>query len=105
MDLTAQDFQAATLGECRVPSRMSGVKFAGDGDHVLYHSNLGEIKAYLDRGEIPPAFEMAGRTKMVVGNWKNQQTHVPIPLATSARKKIDPEGWVWNGVLASREMK
>jgi 6-phosphofructokinase 1 len=60
MDLTAQNFQVATLGECRVRSPMSGVKFTHDGDHVLYHSDLHEIQAYLDRGQRPPAFETAG---------------------------------------------
>jgi 6-phosphofructokinase 1 len=44
---------------------------------------------------------MAGRTNMVVGNWKNEFTHVPIPLAVSKRKKIDPAGWLWRNVLAS----
>jgi len=44
---------------------------------------------------------MTGRTSMVVGFWNHQFTHVPISLATSARKKIDPEGWLWSSVLAS----
>jgi 6-phosphofructokinase 1 len=42
---------------------------------------------------------MAGRTNMVVGFWLNEFTHVPIPTAVSRRKKMDPEGWVWNSVL------
>ena len=44
---------------------------------------------------------MAGRTDMVVGFWKNQFTHVPIPLAASTRKRIDPESRLWKNVLAS----
>ncbi len=44
---------------------------------------------------------MAGRTGMIVGFWSYQFTHVPIPLAISERKKIDPEGWIWSDVLAS----
>lgn len=44
---------------------------------------------------------MSGRTGMVVGFWNHQFTHVPITLATSARKKIDPEGWIWSSVMAS----
>jgi 6-phosphofructokinase 1 len=44
---------------------------------------------------------MAGRTNMVVGFWNHQFTHVPIAMATSARKKIDPEGRLWSSVLAS----
>ena len=44
---------------------------------------------------------MAGRTGMVVGFWNHHITHVPIPLAVSQRKKIDPEGSLWSSVLAS----
>jgi len=44
---------------------------------------------------------MSGRTNMVVGFWNHQFTHVPIALATSVRKKIDPDGWLWSSVLAS----
>jgi 6-phosphofructokinase 1 len=44
---------------------------------------------------------MSGRTNMVVGYWKGEFTHVPISLAVSKRKKIDPEGWFWSTVLAS----
>ena len=44
---------------------------------------------------------MAGRTNIVVGFWVSEFTHVPIPMATSKRKKVDPEGWVWNSVLTA----
>lgn len=52
---------------------------------------------------------MAGRTNMVVGYWNGEYTYVPIPLATSMRKQIDPDGRLWSSVLAStgqpREMR
>ena len=52
---------------------------------------------------------MSGRTNMVAGVWLNEFTHVPIPMATSKRKKMDPEGWVWNSVITvtgqPREMR
>ncbi len=52
---------------------------------------------------------MSGRTNMVVSFWSHQFTHVPISLAVSKRKKIDPEGALWSSVLAStgqpREMR
>jgi 6-phosphofructokinase 1 len=52
---------------------------------------------------------MTGRTSMVVGNWKGEFTHVPIRMAVSSRKKIDPYGRIWSGVLSCtgqpREMK
>lgn len=44
---------------------------------------------------------MAGRTNMVVGFWKNEFTHVPIPMAVTQRKRIDPGGRLWSDVLAS----
>lgn len=44
---------------------------------------------------------MSGRTNMVVGDWGGASTHVPIPMAVSKRKRIDPNGWLWDTVLAS----
>jgi len=44
---------------------------------------------------------MTGRTNMVVGRWKNEFTHVPIAMAVSERKKINPNGRLWNSVLQS----
>jgi 6-phosphofructokinase 1 len=43
---------------------------------------------------------LSGRTNMVVGFWNHQFTHVPISLAAAQRKKIDPQGTLWNSVLA-----
>jgi 6-phosphofructokinase 1 len=52
---------------------------------------------------------MTGRTNMLVGFWKGEFTHVPIRLAVSSRKKIDPSGRFWSTVLSCtgqpREMK
>jgi len=44
---------------------------------------------------------MAGRTNMVVGFWDSEYTHVPIPLAVSRRKRIEPDGRLWGSVLES----
>jgi len=44
---------------------------------------------------------MAGRTEMAVSFWRNEFTHVPIPMAVSRRKKIDPDGFLWSSVVAS----
>ena len=44
---------------------------------------------------------MSGRTNMVVSFWNHRFTHVPIRLAVSARKKIDPGGSLWSSVLAA----
>ncbi|MEW6364784.1 MAG: ATP-dependent 6-phosphofructokinase [Acidobacteriota bacterium] len=44
---------------------------------------------------------MSGRTDLVVSFWGSEFTHVPISLAVSARKKIDPDGSLWSSVVAS----
>ena len=44
---------------------------------------------------------MTGRTDMLVSNWRREFTHVPIPLAVSERKQIDPKGRLWSYVVAS----
>jgi len=44
---------------------------------------------------------LAGRTNMVVGFWKNEFTHLPIPAAVAQRKKIDPRGRLWSNVIES----
>ncbi len=44
---------------------------------------------------------MTGRTNMVVGFSHSAFTHVPIPLAVSGRKQIDPESGLWSSVLST----
>jgi 6-phosphofructokinase 1 len=44
---------------------------------------------------------MTGRTNLVVGFWNHRYTHVPIALAASQRKKIDPEGALWSAIVAA----
>ena len=41
---------------------------------------------------------MAGKTDMMVGHWNGSFTHVPIPLVTSSRKKIDLDSPLWSCV-------
>jgi 6-phosphofructokinase 1 len=43
----------------------------------------------------------SGRTNMVVSFWNHRFTHVPISLAVSERKKIDPQDTLWNSVVTS----
>jgi len=42
---------------------------------------------------------MAGKTDIVIGLWHGLFTHVPLPLATSSRKKISPESELWRNVI------
>ena len=43
---------------------------------------------------------MAGKTNMVTGFWNRSFVHVPIPVATYERQKIDVNGSIWRSVLA-----
>src|SRR5207342_1481058 len=57
------DFTIARLGDCRIPSPLSGVRFTRDTDRVLYHSTLEGLNGWLDNcegGAAPPAMESAG---------------------------------------------
>jgi 6-phosphofructokinase 1 len=42
---------------------------------------------------------MAGKTDLVIGQWNNNYTHVPIKLAISKRRKINPNSRFWFSVL------
>ncbi len=42
---------------------------------------------------------MAGKTDLVIGQWNNNYTHVPIDLAVSIKKCISPNGRFWFSVL------
>jgi 6-phosphofructokinase 1 len=44
---------------------------------------------------------MAGKTNLVIGYWYDQFVHVPIPLASSGRKRIEPWSAIWTSVLAA----
>jgi len=59
------DFNIQRLGDPRVASPMSGVRFTRDDQRVLYHAELERAKAWLDRGLEPPAMEAAGPREKV----------------------------------------
>ena len=42
---------------------------------------------------------MSGRTNMVVGYWNQYFVHIPISLTILKKKKVDPEGHLWQTVL------
>jgi len=44
---------------------------------------------------------MAGRTRMVVGVWNHHFTHIPLELAVSGSKQIDPDDEAWQRVIES----
>lgn len=44
---------------------------------------------------------MAGKTDVLIGRWHGVFTHVPLALATSRTKSIDPDGALWLAVSAT----
>lgn len=42
---------------------------------------------------------VTGKTNMIIGHWNNFFVHVPMPLATGKRKKVNPDGKLWQTVL------
>ena len=44
---------------------------------------------------------MAGKTGVLIGYWNMCFTHIPIPLATSQKKRMDPDSELWTSVLAA----
>ena len=60
MEIKDLDLTISRLGQCRIPSPMSGVEFIGDDKHVLYHGDCSAITRFLEEDEHPPCFEMAG---------------------------------------------
>jgi 6-phosphofructokinase 1 len=59
------DFTIARLGECRIQSPTSGVRFTRDDERVLYHSTLEGIRPWMDKGTTPPTLESAGPRELL----------------------------------------
>jgi 6-phosphofructokinase 1 len=44
---------------------------------------------------------MAGKSGLIVARWHSTYVHVPVAIATSARREVDPSGDLWLSVLES----
>jgi len=44
---------------------------------------------------------MAGKTNLVIGFLNGAFIHIPISLAVSQKKRVDPQGVLWSSVLAT----
>ncbi len=44
---------------------------------------------------------MSGKTSMLVGRWHGAFVHLPLDMVTHGRRKVDPQGELWNSVLES----
>jgi len=42
---------------------------------------------------------MAGKTRLIVGNWNNHFVHIPMSASAGTRKQVNPNGKLWQGVL------
>jgi 6-phosphofructokinase 1 len=66
-------------------------------------SNANDSLVCLQMGQNAVHAGMTGKTDMMIGHWNNHYTHVPLAMAVSARKKIDPAGLLWQTVLSVTE--
>jgi 6-phosphofructokinase 1 len=64
-------------------------------------ANAADAELCLRLGQHAVHAAMAGRTRLLVGSWHGQFTHVPIALATAQCRKLDPTGPLWQSVLES----
>lgn len=64
---------------------------AGAPDAIFCHA--------LARGAVHAA--MAGNTGMMISRWHGEFVHVPMELAVSGRKQVDPLGYTWMSVVES----
>jgi 6-phosphofructokinase 1 len=62
---------------------------ANSNDHVFCN--------FLGRDAVHAA--MAGKTNVLIGHWNNQFVHVPMQLSAGKRKKVNPHGKLWYGIL------
>jgi 6-phosphofructokinase 1 len=54
------NFEVSRLGEGRIPSPLKGIHFVEDDERVLFHSEMSEVKQYVESGKPVPSFEKAG---------------------------------------------
>ena len=53
--------------------------------------------SFLGRDAVHAA--MAGKTKLIVGNWSNHFVHIPMSASAEKRKQVNPNGKLWQSVL------
>ncbi len=64
-------------------------------------SNANDSIFAAELGRLAVDAAMAGKTDVMIGHWHDVYTHVPLPLAISIRKRMDPEGDLWREVLST----
>ena len=59
------NLEVQRLGECRISSPISNIRFVGESEYVLYHSNLAKIEQLVKAGDRPPVFEKSGAREKI----------------------------------------
>jgi 6-phosphofructokinase 1 len=62
------NFAVSRLGECSIPSPMSGAPFVDERERVIYHTRVSEIKSFLDKGMQLPSLEVVGPREKIFFN-------------------------------------
>ncbi len=62
---------------------------ANSNDHVFC--------SFLGRDAVHAA--ISGRTRMLIGHWNNHFVHIPMSASAGNRKKVNPNGRLWNAIL------
>ena len=62
---------------------------ANSNDHVFC--------SFLGRNAVHAA--MAGKTRLLIGHWNNHFVHIPMSASAGRRKKVNPNGRLWQSVL------
>ncbi len=65
------------------------------------HANGSDSAFCLALGQHAVHAALSGRTNMLVGYWNQKFVHLPMKLATSGRRQIDPGGAFWHRVVLS----
>jgi 6-phosphofructokinase 1 len=59
------DFTIQRLGDCRIDSLMSGIRFQDDAERMTYHTNVEHLRRFSREGRDFPSLELAGPRKKI----------------------------------------
>ena len=105
------NIRLADIGPWLRDHLVAGLSGRGVSPEIKYLDPSYEIRALpanaydaafcLSLGQMAAHAGLAGKTDIVVGYHHNHFTHVPIKVATSGRRQLDPNQDVWQRVLQS----
>ncbi|MCU0599782.1 MAG: ATP-dependent 6-phosphofructokinase [Desulfobacterales bacterium] len=65
MEYKKIDLETQRLGEPKIPSPMTGVRFIDESDHVVVNANPKRLEPFFKEGKRPPMLEIAGPRKKI----------------------------------------